>query len=288
VSDPLVQHLLDLVAVAPPDSFILAGGLGLMLKRRHLAHHSITTLAQSAGYALPEARATTDIDLFLKIELFTRPESGRQLRSALNGLHYTELTPKWQFQKPLSDDLPNQSVVLDLLARLPEGDEDVRVKPPRVGAGSGADLHGRETAEAFAVEREPQRIDILDEGRLLGEVLTAHPYAWLNMKVRAAHDWLRYQVQPWELRENEKPPSGKHAFDAMLMVAMITEAERDTCVRLAKEFRDGPVAREIRAEADALYGAPESPGWIEARAQGMFNDHDLIWPILTEALGADG
>lgn len=287
MSDPLVRHLHDLIIAVRQDSVILAGGLGLMLKRRHLAHQGTMTLALSADHGHPEARTTTDIDLFLRIELFTRPEEGRRLREVLDGLSYKERTPKWQFERPLSDALPDQSVVVDLLARQPVDGEDVSVKPPRVGTGSGTGLHGRETAEAFAVEREPQIIDVLDDGSLLGQVLTAHPYAWLNMKVRAAHDWLRYQRQPWELRENQQPPSAKHAFDATLIVAMVTEVERDRCRDLASEFRDHPVAQQIRAEATELFGEPTAPGWREALRQGMFDDHDLIWPTLKAMLRVD-
>lgn len=288
MSDLLVQRLHELVSAVPQESIILAGGLGLMLKRRHLAHLGAATLAQSAGHEHPEARATTDIDIFLRIELFTRQEEGRQIRLALDRLDYKERTPKWQFEKPLSDARPDPCVVVDLLARRPTDSEGVRVKSLRVGAGSKTDLHGRETVEAFAVECEPQIIDILDEGRSLEQVLTAHPYAWLNMKVRAAHDWLRFQMQPWELRENQQPPSAKHAFDVALIVAMITEAELDVCKRLAVEFRDDHVAQQIRSEATELFGRPEAPGWIEARQQGMFNDYDLIWPALSDMLGATG
>jgi len=288
MSDPLIRHLRDLVSVVPPDSVILAGGLGLMLKRRHLALSGAMTLAKNSSYEHPEARATTDIDLFLRIELFTQPEEGRRLRQALDGLQYRELTPKWQFEKRLSDALPDQFVVVDLLARRPDDGEDVRVRTSRVGSGSGTDLHGRETVEAFAVECEPQITTILDEGHECGQILTAHPYAWLNMKVRAAHDWLRFQAQPWRLRENQLPPSAKHAFDAALIVAMITEVERDECVSLATEFRDHAIAEEIRTEATELFGSPTALGWREAITQGMFDDHDLIWTTLKEMLGADG
>jgi hypothetical protein len=288
MSDPLIRHLRDLVSVVPPDSVILAGGLGLMLKRRHLALSGTMTLANSSNHEHPEARATTDIDLFLKIELFTRPEQGRRLRRALDGLHYIERTPKWQFEKPLNDALPNQFIVVDLLARQPDDSEDVRVRTSRVGSGSGTDLHGHETVEAFAVECKPQNTTILDEGQACGQILTAHPYAWLNMKVRAAHDWLRFQAQPWKLRENQLPPSAKHAFDAALIVAMITEVERDECVQMATKFRDHPVAVEIRTEATELFGSPTALGWREAIRQGMFDDHDLIWPTLKEMLGTDG
>ena len=287
MTDPLVPHLLDILKNAPPNSFILGGGFGLLLKRQHLVHNRVLTLAESAGHVLPDARATTDIDLFLRMELFTEPASGKELRAVLDDLRYRVKEEKWQFVKPLDPLVENRELVLDLLARLPRGDENVKVRNIRVGSDSEAEIHGRKTPEAFAVDYGPVPIDVIDEGRVLGQVFVPHPYAWASMKVRAAHDWLRYTAQPWPLGDNRQPPSSKHAFDVAMIVAMITEEERDTAKQLAAQLRDEVIAAAIRHEAISLFGRADSPGWIEARRYDMFDDHELIWESLRDVLAIE-
>lgn len=264
---------------------MLGGGFGLRVKRAHLANRRTPTLAQSVGYEVPEARATSDLDLFLRLEIFSHVESGLALRSAIDELGYVERTPKWQFQKPLSEAMRDHEVVLDLLAREPDPGSDVRVKGMRVGSGAGVELHGHKTPEAFAVEEDSIPCDVLEGDRVLGTVNVVHPFAMLNMKVRASHDWLRFQNDAWELRERQSPPSAKHVFDCALIVAMVTQAELEECRELCAAYREHPIATEIRQEALMLFELPTSPGWLEARRQGMFDDHELIWGTMMDMLG---
>ena len=140
--DPLVAHLVDILNAVPPGSVILGGGLGILLKREHLIHDGAATLAASAGHGLPESRATTDIDLFLRMDNFTMPDVGRQLRTALDGAGYTVRTEQWQFEKPLGQGTAGL-VVVDLLARTPDADMGVIASGIRVGSGSGTGIHGR-------------------------------------------------------------------------------------------------------------------------------------------------
>ena len=127
----------------------------------------------------------------------------------------------------------------------------------------------------------------MDAGAKVGGVSISHPYAFLNMKLRAAHDWHRFGIKPWVLRANQKPPSEKHVFDAASLVAMITEGELAVAAQLAAVWCDHTIAVAIRSEAVTLFGTSTSPGWLEARRQGMFDDHDLIWPTMKTALGID-
>lgn len=282
MSDPLIPHLLDILARASADSFILGGGLGLNVKRSHVLHEATPTLVPE----LPEARATSDIDLFLRLAVFVRPEQGQALRAVLDDLDYSPLTPNWQFSKPLDASIAGSDLVVDLLAREPTRDEGVRVRNLRVGSESKAGLHGRETPEAFAVEASPVLIGIQRGGAVVARVWVPHPYAWINMKLRAAHDWLLYDRAPWPLREGQDPPSGKHAFDVILLLAMLTEAERDESKALAEEFREHAVGASIRLEAATLFETEQSLGWTEAkRRTGIDLDHGLLWEVLCDVLG---
>ncbi len=281
MNDPVIRHLLDILKIASPDCFILGGGLGLNIKRSHLVYHEVPTLVAE----LPEARATTDIDLFLKLDVFLKSEQGQALRVVLDELQYTVHTAKWRFGKPFDPLLPGAEVFVDLLARLPNEGESVRVRNRRVGSRSHSGLHGRETPEAFAVEAAPLQVDIRNADGIAARVLVPHPYAWINMKVRAAHDWHRYRNHPWPLGQNQKPPSGKHVFDAALIIAMLTEEELAEARDLAATWRTHPIASDIREEAAVLFGEPTARGWLEARRQNMVDDHDLIWSAMREVLG---
>jgi hypothetical protein len=282
MSDPLMGHLADLCREAPAGSFILGGGLALRVRREMLLRSGASTLARGAGYELPEARATTDIDAFLRLEVFERGD--RQVRDAIDRLGYRVRTAKWQFQRPLYPGAEEPTLILDLMSAWPPETTAVAVHGIRVGSGSRADLHGHGVEEAFAVERDPREIALVKNGVEVARPHVAHPFAMLCMKVRASHDWLRYKRDPWTLGPNRKPPSEKHAFDVALCVAMLTEDERDECIELASAYADHPIAGAIRSEAAPLFGTPNAPGWRSAVHQGLFDDHDLVWEALRACL----
>ncbi len=288
MADAMLVHLQLLVERAGTSAFVLGGGLGLRVKREHLLSHRAVTLAGAAGYEVPEARATFDIDLFLGLELFVDASRGAALRAALLDLGYEVVTGNWQFEKRLSTAAPEHIIAVDLLARPPNEAEraNVKVRGIRVGAGSAAKLHGRRTDEAFAVDASPQMVDIRLGGATTCAVRVPHPYAWLNLKLRAAHDWLKYSEQPWPLGEGQKPPSPKHAFDAALVVAMATEAEVAEAAEQAERWRGHEPATAIVSEALVLFGSRDAAGWRAARRQGMFDDHALIWDTMRTMLGA--
>lgn len=181
-----------------------------------------------------------------------------------------------------------REVVLDLIARRPTEFENVKVSPPRVGSGSKTGLHGRLTPEAFAVEINPTTIPvtgITSTGEPTQfQVSVPHPYASLNMKVRAAYDWLRMTRDEIPA----KPFSEKHAFDVFLLVAMLTEEEIASSLPVANQFKDLPIAHEIKAEAKELFAEPTSPGFLEATRQAKDRlDHGTFWEALSFILGIE-
>ena len=238
--------------------------------------------------AVPPARATVDLDFFLRMELFVQKERGKAVRTLLDRLSYQEHTPQWQFGKPLRGGASEEDKVkVDLLARTPTPEESVRVKAFRVGSGADISLHGHETPEAFAVEDNPLLIQVTGEqtdGVLIeAEVFVPHAYAWLNMKVKAAHDWLR-----GERGETKKKPfREKHAFDVYVLTAMLRGAELDEAAGMAKRYSENPLASEIRANAEELYGERGAPGFREATRQtgAAPMDYDTFREGLWVALG---
>lgn len=282
--DPLMPHLLDIISDPASEGLILAGGFGMRIKQRDLAmnEQTQTTLIQP----VPSARATQDLDFFLRIELWMQAEKGRAVRAMLDRLSYTERVPKWQFQKP-DPQFSDQTVKIDLLARHPRDEEGVKVREHRVGSKSLINLHGHDTPEAFAVEDKPKPMRIIGEGSdgtLVDKtVLVSHPYASLNMKVKAAHDWLRASRGEKKVKVN----SEKHAFDVYILVAMLLEVETEECRELAAQYSGNPIAEENKGNAVELYGSPDAPGFIEVRRQigELPYDYTTFWEGLCEVLG---
>ena len=121
-ADPLRRHLLDILSDPASEGLILAGGYGLRLKQIH----SEATDAGTLFPVVPEARATQDLDFFLRLALFAQKERGIAVRSLIDRLGYEEHTPRWQFGKPSGPDAAGRTVKIDLLARPPAGGEAVR------------------------------------------------------------------------------------------------------------------------------------------------------------------
>ena len=283
MTDSLLAHLLDIASDPASGDLILGGGYGIRMKQRYLRQSESKTLIP----AIPDARATQDLDFFLPMAFFIQKQRAQAIRALLDRLDYQEYTPRWQFGKSIDVNTPEIKMKIDLLARTPRQLEDVPVKRPRVGAGTGMNIHGRETPEAFAVEDMPLRIPLTgtcSDGRQVeATILVPHPYASLNMKVMAAHDWLqmRHGAQP------VKPNSERHVFDVYMLIAMFTEAELAESESLAEKYRTLPIAEDIRANAKQLFGAASSPGITELRRITASElDYSLFWAALTTALGA--
>jgi hypothetical protein len=280
--DPLLVHLIDIVSDPAAEGLILAGGFGIRLKQAYLQNIQARTLIPR----VPEARATLDFDFFLRISLFVETERGRAVRALLDRLDYREHTPRWQFGKPLIVGDPERKVKIDLMARSPKEDEGIPVKSPRVGSGSGINLHGFETPEAFAVEDSPVSLPL--EGRNSGGVsvkayvMVPHAYASLNMKVKAAHDWLR--SEHGEI--TKKPGQEKHVFDVYVLTAMLVENELAEAQKLAQQYDAYPILKEIRDCARELYGENNAPGVqeIQRRTNTDF-DYAVFWEALCGMLG---
>ena len=201
-------------------------------------------------------------------------------------MKYEEKTPKFQFIKPFDAANPDISIKVDLLSRSPSNTENIRVKDPRVGVGTEINLHSHNTPEAFAVEDAPLRIPIsgvLPNGsKIDASILVPHPYASLNMKVKAAHDWLRRERG--ELKE--KNNSERHVFDVYLLIAMMTESELEESAGLATRYSSLLVAREICENAIELFGDKNTRGVVGLQMQVSEEiNYPLFWEALRQTLG---
>lgn len=275
---PIEPYLIELLRRASQEGFSLtiAGGLGIYLKRRWVAHR-VQGGSRTSALPLLEARATEDIDVFMDIEVFMRDtsEGVARFRSLLVELGY-EVHPKaryFQFIKPICDDL---EVKIDLLARhpRPEEDEHVKVKDIRVGRrGHSAfqTLHAWSTSEAFAIEAGRQQIPLEglapDGSPFRGHVQIPHPFASLCMKLKAALD---YEDTPPDLRDAKQK---KHAFDVYLLTAMLDSQEFEQTWAYAQQFSDVSMMSEIREAVARLFRAIDGPGCLLIQEQA---DRDTL------------
>jgi hypothetical protein len=284
MTDPLYPHLLDLLAdPIPAGGLILAGGYGLRLRQQALQEQGVQTLLAP----MPDARATMDLDFLLRLECFIADERARAVRQRLDELGYEVVAKHFQFSKPLAAEAPGRQVKVDLLARLPEPDEasSLRVRPPRVQPRSSVGLHGRATPEAFAVEDSPTRWAVAGEQSdgtpFAGEIQTPNVYAWLNLKVAAAGDWLRARLGG----HGEEDASARHVFDVLVLVASLTEAELPLCQALRDRYHAHPKAGPPRQDARDLFGSSSAPGSRELLVRTGHFDYATFREALREILG---
>lgn len=286
-------HLCELLEHAEGEGLqlVIAGGLGIYLKRRWVARETADNGRKNLFDEIPDARVTEDIDAFLGMEVFLRePTDGvSRLRNMLTKLGYKpfEKARYFQFLKELEGE---RRVKVDLHARLPRDGEGDRVKlvPPRVGRrGTSAfrTLHAWATPEAFAIEERVQTINLsmtTNSGPLATIVRVPHPFASLCMKIKAALDHERTPLA-------ERRPSGdKHAFDIYLLMAMLNEPEFEQVQRLGVQFADNLAASEITDGVRELFSAPERPGCETIRREfkrismPREPELDLFCPLLGE------
>ena len=259
---PIEPYLIELVERMARDdiSFILAGGLGIYLKRRWVHEQLESGRRKNLFDVVPDARATDDIDTFFQLQTYFQP-SRSKLRRALEELGYKPRTNYLIFEKVLPGE-PEQTICIDLLAPIPDdprfkvdkpgGPGKVRRLSPREHKDSPASeqLHGYATPEAFAVEERPQPLPLLGRspnGKPYdGLIWVPHPFASLCMKIKAAAD-LRAE---------------KHAQDVYLLLAMLDEQEWDECNELCEQFREHPELRSICRAVTELFCTPDQNGCI--------------------------
>lgn len=237
---------------------ILTGGLGIRLKQHCLRESKQKTLIE----AIPEAHVTQDIDVFLNLQMWLEPERAIAFRAMLNRLGYEVARHSWHFKKPLlnSAEVLQRFVSLEFQARTPLESEQVKIQKKQVGKGMGTDLAGYHTPEAFAVYDSPVSLTLLDE---LGRIRVPNPYAWLNLKVAAAYDWLKEQrgeIEPRIDRETGMSRRLKHVYDVYVLVAMLTEQERTEAIELAQRYENHLLALAIADQAVELYADPKGKG----------------------------
>lgn len=263
---PVEPYLIELLHGLSREKIepIIVGGLGVYLKRRWVQEEIEAGRRDALIAPIPDARATDDIDAFLRLEVLFHPERA-DFRRVLTECGYVARKEYIQFERPTED--PKRKVILDLLA-LPVRDPRVKVvnnsRPRRMGERNQKTdppmLHAYPTPEAFAVEDRVQLIPLHGRGpgglEVAGEVRVPHPFAALCMKIRAAADHER--TPPAE----QKARGHKHARDVYLLVAMLSPDEAEECDELRRRYRDHPEFQKLCRERGEFFAASGSPGCV--------------------------
>ena len=160
----------------------------------------------------------------------------------------------------------------------------------------GTRISGRHCPEAFAIDDSPLSLEFAYVGQQYS-IFVPHPYSWLNMKVRAAYDWMREQqglIEPKLTTEGDHIRL-KHVYDVYVLTAMLTQVERAEASALAAKYTDHEEALKTRKQAVELYGSVDAEGVQAIEAYSRRNsgtalaiDHELFWEEgLKIALGLD-
>jgi len=266
LGDPLITTVIDLdEALGGGAELLLAGGLGLYLKQRHLLDTGARTLLPSSRW--PTARTTQDIDLVLRAEIVVDSEAMSRHRIALDTLGF-EVVPgaEWMKFKRVVD---GRDVVVDIMVG-PLGPLEAQVKRDavRVRPPGSKGLHARATDDALGVEHEPHRIEVVSGDRSC-EVLVPQAFPFALMKLGALRD---------RINDADKDEGRHHALDLYRIVAMLTEAEDAVASLLAERHTDdGRLRSAVRVVEDLL--APEDGlGRIRMREHPLCpTDADADW-----------
>jgi len=71
-----MRYLVELASQPEAKGIVLTGGFGMRVKQNDLKRRGVRTLIAD----LPEARATSDLDIILSLEFWLEPERGRNFR----------------------------------------------------------------------------------------------------------------------------------------------------------------------------------------------------------------
>jgi hypothetical protein len=251
---------------------LLGGGYGLYLRYLQAAQRGEARLLD----ALPPARATNDLDLFLRTELLADSARLRPLRSALDRLGFTVIpsAQNYQFARKLSLGGQAWDIKVDLLARTPDPTRYPQVKSDarRVKPHPSVGLHAHRAPEAIATEEGAMPFTVVG-ARSSGEayagtIFLPSGYALLMMKLYALRD-------QWD--KAAKGFGRKHALDLYTIVALMTEAEYRVSLAWSVQYQATEEAQEATRIVATLFGSETGIGLLRMREQGTLPaEADLV------------
>lgn len=271
ITDILREELQSLAAALHPHGvlLIIGGGYGLLLRQEYVADTGIRTVR-----AIPEARSTNDLDIFLSVEIVTDGDKMAALRDVLHESGYTPIVgaEHYQFQKEVSYRNAPRTVKVDLLAPPPRDPgllDRLRIDVRRIRHRDVGKIHAHVAPEAFSVGEGVTTL-VLTENPVI-QVILPHPYSFLLLKLYAYRD---------RRSDPAKEHGLYHAFDLYRIIAMMTEEEYVAAQQLRDRFAGDEIVMEARRIVTEFFSHPDLPGALailqHARMVGAdIRDEDL-------------
>lgn len=264
ITDILRIELVTLAAAlqARGVPLIVGGGYGLLLRQEFVEKSGVRTVRES-----PVARSTTDLDLFLSVEVITDAVKMGALRDVLHGCGYSPVAgaEHYQFRKSLTYRGAQRTVKVDLLAPPPRDSSLralVKMDERRIRPRETRGIHAHNTPEAFSITEMPLLLELGSSPTV--QVRLPHPYSFLLLKLFAYRD---------RRHDPAKELGVYHAFDLYRIIAMMDEDDYSA----AEVLRDGLAGDEVVVEARRivreLFAGADSPGALaileHARSVGV-------------------
>ncbi len=239
---------------------ILGGGYGIYLKREQLRAVGTRTLMEE----WPEARSTSDLDLFLRPELLIDSARLKPLAQAMPRLGYSVVAgaEKYQFMRPGPAGDEQGRVKIDFLTgpRSRFAGSKVKVDQRRVRPRPSIDLHAHPTDEAITLDVGLAALSV--EGAtsggtsFRGEVYLPHPFTFGLMKLFAYRD---------RNRDPDKDYGRYHALDLYSILAMTSELEWEQALQLSQEHAHSGTLTEAGSIVREHFLSITSEGMLRMR-----------------------
>lgn len=263
-----LQHLREemaAIARAARDdrvALVLGGGLGVLLRVESKVKSGAPTLAP-----IPEARATTDLDLLVSAEVITDAAATKRLRRLLDQRGYRPITGAENYQFARSSESGDYKV--DLLAEEPASQADVIADDRRIRPHGYRGLHAHRGREIIALTEATVEVELVPGM----SVATPNLMTYSLMKMFAL----------WDQRDSREKGYGRsHAFDLYALWASTAESEWDGALDVRSRFAGS--LEDLRAghRVADLFAESTSPGsirlreaWRERRSTGGVDDQEL-------------
>ena len=265
--DQLTANLLDLLFELQGRDIpiMIGGGFGLFLKRQHLQASGARTLLD----ALPEPRATNDLDMFLRAEILSDLGRTREVRDAILRLGYTpvEEAKFLQWKREVSVAGVPQEVKIDVLVGpLGKFRKMLKVSMPRVRPkGASIDFHAHATEEAVLLDDQPIAV------RVTGKRSGGEAYSGM-VDVPEAFPYLMMKLHAFADRKDDanKDLGRHHALDAYTIVGLMSEPEYERAKQLAIQQAADPNVIRTRAIVQEDFSADTRTGILRIREHRLF------------------
>jgi hypothetical protein len=266
IVDQLTANLLDLLFELEGRNIpvMIGGGYGLFLKRGHLAASGGRTLLET----LPEARATNDLDMFLRAELLSDLARTREVREAIVRLGYTpvEEAKFLQWKRAIVVAGVPQEVKIDVLVGpLGKFRPKLKVSMPRVRPKGDIQFHAHAVEEAVLLEDHPIAVQVTgvrsNGEHYAGTVEVPEAFPYLMMKLHAFAD---------RKADDNKDLGRHHALDAYTIVAMMTEPEYERARRIGVEQSGDSNVQRARTIVREDFASGTGMGILRLREHRLF------------------